>query len=77
MSGDGERVTLRLPRAQLEQLDLLIGLGEFDDRSSAIRQAIRELVDSRRARVLAKMDEVARLQQAAASATRADEVLRK
>jgi Arc/MetJ-type ribon-helix-helix transcriptional regulator len=74
---DGERVTLRLTKAQLEQLDLLIGLGEFDDRSSAIRQAIRELVDARRAKVLAKMDEIAKLQQAAAMAAKADEVLRK
>jgi Arc/MetJ-type ribon-helix-helix transcriptional regulator len=74
---DGERVTLRLTKAQLEQLDLLIGLGEFDDRSSAIRQAIRELVDARRAKVLGKMDEIAKLQQAAAMAAKADEVLRK
>ncbi|HEV8359987.1 MAG TPA: ribbon-helix-helix domain-containing protein [Candidatus Thermoplasmatota archaeon] len=70
-------MTLRLTKAQLEQLDLLIGLGEFDDRSSAIRQAIRELVDARRAKVLGKMDEIAKLQQAAAMAAKADEVLRK
>jgi Arc/MetJ-type ribon-helix-helix transcriptional regulator len=74
---DGERVTLRLKRAQLEQLDLLVSLGEFDDRSSAIRQAIRELIDARRAKAIAKVDEMARLQTAASTATRADEVLRK
>jgi Arc/MetJ-type ribon-helix-helix transcriptional regulator len=72
-----ERVTLRLTSQQLEGIDLLVKLGEFDDRSSAIRQAIRELVDSRRGKVLAKMDEVARFQQAAVGATKADEVLRK
>jgi Arc/MetJ-type ribon-helix-helix transcriptional regulator len=72
-----ERVTLRLTSQQLEGIDLLVKLGEFDDRSSAIRQAIRELVDSRRGKVLAKMDEMARFQQAAVGATKADEVLRK
>lgn len=72
-----ERVTLRLQKMQLEQIDLLVTLGEFDDRSSAIRQAIRELVDNRRTKVLAKAEEIAKLQQAATVATRADEVLRK
>lgn len=75
--GDGERVTLRLRRDQLEQLDLLVSLGEFDDRSSAIRQAIRELVDSRRAKAIARADEVARFQAAAATAAKADDVMRK
>lgn len=77
VSDQGERVTLRLPRAQLEQLDFLISLGEFDDRSSAIRQAIRELIDARRSKVLAKVEETARLQAMAAGAVKADEVLRK
>lgn len=62
---------------QLEQIDLLVKLGEFDDRSSAIRQAIRELADSRRGKVLQKADEIAKLQQAANIAGKADTVLRK
>jgi Arc/MetJ-type ribon-helix-helix transcriptional regulator len=72
-----ERVTLRLQKAQLEQLDLLVALGEFDDRSTAIRVAIREFLDKNRAKALAKADEMAKLQAIAASALKADEVLRK
>ena len=72
-----ERVTLRLARIQLEQLDLLVQLGEFDDRSTAIRQAIRELVDSRRAAALRKANEIEDLKAKAAGALRADELSRK
>lgn len=72
-----ERVTLRLSKIQLEQLDLLVSLGEFDDRSSAIRQAIRELIDARRSKAIQKAEEIVKFQDVAAVATRADEVLRK
>lgn len=74
---DGERVTLRLPKALLDELDLLVSCHEFDDRSTAIRQAIRELLDARRAKVLAKSAEVAKLQSLVAQAPRTDDVLRK
>ena len=72
-----ERVTLRLSSQHLEGIDQLVALGEFDDRSSAIRQAIRELLDARRQKVLAKMDEVAKFNAAAAVAAKADERLTK
>ncbi|MCA1814778.1 MAG: ribbon-helix-helix domain-containing protein [Halobacteriales archaeon] len=70
-------MTLRLPKALLDELDLLVSCHEFDDRSSAIRQGIRELLDARRAKVLAKSAEIARLQGLVAQAPRSDEVLRK
>jgi Arc/MetJ-type ribon-helix-helix transcriptional regulator len=40
-----ERVTLRIPRQQVEQVEELVERGEFPNRSEAIRSAVRELVD--------------------------------
>lgn len=42
-----DRVTLRLPADDLEQLDMLVELGEFANRSEAIRRAITDLIRSR------------------------------
>ena len=42
-----ERVTLRLPKQQLELLNSLVLSGEFPSKSEAIRAAVRELVNNR------------------------------
>lgn len=42
-----ERVTLRVPESDLEQVEMLVELGEFANRSEAIRQAIKDLIRSR------------------------------
>ncbi|MGZ4903861.1 MAG: ribbon-helix-helix domain-containing protein [Halobacteriota archaeon] len=42
-----ERVTLRLPKQQLELLNNLVSAGEFPSKSEAIRAAVRDLVDNR------------------------------
>jgi Arc/MetJ-type ribon-helix-helix transcriptional regulator len=44
---DTDRVTLRLPADDLEQLDMMVDIGEFANRSEAIRTAIRDLIRSR------------------------------
>jgi Arc/MetJ-type ribon-helix-helix transcriptional regulator len=44
---DDERVTLRLPKDDLELLDKLVGAHIFGSRSEAIRQAISELFKQR------------------------------
>ena len=44
-TGTMERVTLRVPAAQLENIEQLVDDGEFPNRSEAIRAAVRELVD--------------------------------
>lgn len=36
-----DRVTLRVPKAQIDELDELVDSGEFPNRSEAIRAAIR------------------------------------
>lgn len=38
-----ERVSLRMPTAQLEELDQLVEAGEYPNRSEAIRAAVRKL----------------------------------
>lgn len=39
-----ERVTFRIPKAQLERLDALVDRGAFPNRSEAIRAAVGQLV---------------------------------
>ncbi len=41
-----ERITLRLPKQQLEVIDKLVVAGEYPSKSEAIRAAIRDLVNS-------------------------------
>lgn len=40
-----ERVTLRIPRQQVEQVEELVETGEYPNRSEAIRSAVRTMVD--------------------------------
>ena len=44
-TGSMERVTLRIPEQQLEDLEALVESGEFPNRSEAIRSAVRDLID--------------------------------
>jgi len=54
-----ERVTLRIPRQQVEQVEELVETGEYPNRSEAIRSAVRTMVDdeqgSRRDRDVAQV----------------------
>jgi Arc/MetJ-type ribon-helix-helix transcriptional regulator len=47
-----ERVTLRIPKQQIEEVEQMVETGEFPNRSEAIRSAVREMLseqeDSRR-----------------------------
>lgn len=48
---DDERVTLRLPKLELQALDFFVEAGMFPNRSEAIRQAIKDLISNRHAEV--------------------------
>jgi antitoxin ParD1/3/4 len=39
-----ERVTLRIPKQQIEEVERMVELGEYPNRSEAIRAAVREMV---------------------------------
>lgn len=43
-----ERVTVRLPKRQLREVEALVEDGEFPNRSEAIRSAIRGLVEDKK-----------------------------
>lgn len=47
-----ERITLRLPKQQLELIDKLVVAGEFPSKSEAIRAAVRDLVDTHYEKIL-------------------------
>jgi transcriptional regulator, CopG family len=40
-----ERVTLRIPKQQVEQVERMVETGEYPNRSEAIRSAVREMLD--------------------------------
>jgi len=40
-----ERVTLRIPKQQIEEVEHMVDTGEFPNRSEAIRSAVREMIN--------------------------------
>lgn len=40
-----ERVTLRIPKQQIEEVEQLVETGEFPNRSEAIRSAVRDMIN--------------------------------
>jgi Arc/MetJ-type ribon-helix-helix transcriptional regulator len=39
-----ERVTLRIPKQQIEEVERMVETGEYPNRSEAIRSAVREML---------------------------------
>jgi antitoxin ParD1/3/4 len=39
-----ERVTLRIPKQQIEEVEEMVEMGEYPNRSEAIRSAVREML---------------------------------
>lgn len=40
-----ERVTLRIPKQQIEEVEQMVEHGQFPNRSEAIRSAVREMLN--------------------------------
>ncbi len=40
-----ERVTLRIPKQQIEEVEQMVEMGEFPNRSEAIRSAVRTMLN--------------------------------
>jgi Arc/MetJ-type ribon-helix-helix transcriptional regulator len=40
-----ERVTLRIPKQQIDEVERLVDTGKFPNRSEAIRAAVREMIN--------------------------------
>jgi len=39
-----ERVTLRIPKQQIEEVERMVETGEYPNRSEAIRSAVRDMI---------------------------------
>lgn len=71
-----ERVTVRLPEQDVQTLDALVQLGEFGNRSEAVRQAVRDLILERAERLddlQEKLEKLQKLQNMAETAEQVDE----
>ena len=44
-----ERVTLRIPKQQIEAVEQMVDSGQYPNRSEAIRAAVREMIDEQEA----------------------------
>ncbi len=44
-----ERVTLRIPKQQIEEVERMVDTGQFPNRSEAIRSAVREMINEQEA----------------------------
>ena len=44
-----ERVTLRIPKQQIEEVERMVETGEFPNRSEAIRSAVRDMINEQTA----------------------------
>ncbi|PSQ12933.1 ribbon-helix-helix protein, CopG family [Halobacteriales archaeon QS_5_70_15] len=40
-----ERVTLRIPKQQIDEVERMVDTGQFPNRSEAIRSAVREMIN--------------------------------
>lgn len=56
--GKMDRITIRLPRQQIEMLEKLVAAGEFPTLSEAVRYAVRELLSKHGDRVMRESDQI-------------------
>jgi len=57
-----DRVTIRLPRIYLRQIDLFIRVGEFSTRSEVIRHAVKEFISSQSDRIVERANKLKKVQ---------------
>jgi len=50
-----ERVTLRIPKQQIEEVEQMVDTGEYPNRSEAIRSAVREMLSEQDKRTWARV----------------------
>jgi len=53
-----DRITIRLPRQQVEMLEKLVEAGEFPTVSEAVRYSVRALLERHGDRVLREADQI-------------------
>ena len=58
-----DRITVRLPRLSLHQIDLFIRAGEFSSRSEVIRHAVNEFIKNYANTVIEKAEKMKKVQE--------------
>jgi len=53
-----DRITIRLPRQQVEMLEKMVEAGEFPTVSEAVRHAVRALLEKHGNRVLREAEQI-------------------
>ncbi|MFW6120010.1 MAG: ribbon-helix-helix domain-containing protein [Petrotogales bacterium] len=62
-----DRITIRLPKIYLNQIDLFIKAGEFMTRSEVIRHAVNEYISNHAGRIIEKADKLKKVQELGAA----------
>lgn len=60
---DNERITIRLPKRDLDSIDLLIEVGKFTSRSEVIRHALYDFVNNQTQTVLDNAEKIKKVKQ--------------
>jgi Arc/MetJ-type ribon-helix-helix transcriptional regulator len=58
-----DRITIRLPKIYLRQIDLFLRAGEFTTRSEFIRHAVNEFIKNYANRIIEKADRLKKVQE--------------
>lgn len=64
MEGETEKITIRVSKRHLRSLDFLVRADDFQSRSEAIRQAVRDLIYARIDLVPGKLESIQKAEQA-------------
>ena len=60
---ENDRITIRLPRIYLRQIDLFIRVGEFSTRSEVIRHAEKEYITNQSDRIAERAEKLKKVQE--------------
>jgi Arc/MetJ-type ribon-helix-helix transcriptional regulator len=74
---ENDRITIRLPQIDLRQIDAFIRLGEFTTRSEVVRHAVKEYIENQRTRILAKAENIKKIQELEAAAAAIEPYMKK
>lgn len=72
-----ERVTVRLPKQQVDIIDMLVKVGEFTSRSDAMRTAVREMIKVRLDKATEYAEQIKKFEALASSIRLAEKYARK
>ncbi|KAA0006552.1 MAG: ribbon-helix-helix protein, CopG family [Thermoplasmata archaeon] len=74
---ESEKITVRLPTAQVRAIDTFIKFGEFASRSEAIRRALSMLIEDTAERIYEKSDLWKKVQELEAMMERTESLRKK